>query len=596
MVDRTVLDLYRHDVETPRSRHYTHWTPNGRRTLSTSGFFSKTSSLADSFGEIGVEAGDRVMLLSEDRPEWHIVDLAALDVGAVDVPIYSTLAPDQIAYQVNDSGAKVAVAEDADQMAKFLEIRDRCPTLDHLIQMEGPREDGVFALNDLMTVVRGGASARFWDRASCVDDDRLMTIIYTSGTTGDPKGVMLSHRNLVANVLETAKRAPMRRDDLALEFLPLCHVLERMAGYSYMLAATSKAYCSVYDVGELLPAIRPTVFAGVPRFYEKMQQAIFDRAAEEPAMGRTLFRWAIDVGREAAIKRLAGKPVDGLLASRLDLAERLMLSKIRAGLGGRIRFCITGGAEAPLHVVEFFHAIGIWLAEGYGLTETSPVVSLNGLEPGTLRIGSAGRPLDNVEIALGPDGELLVRGPSVMKGYWNKPEETAEVLDEDGFFHTGDIAEVDDGGYLLIVDRKKDLLVTAGGKNVSPRPIERLLTSSPFVGNVVLIGDEQPYVTALVSPDFDELERWASENKIVYADFEELVSHRLTRDLYGEIVNGTNAGLARFEQIKKFRLVPVALTLEDGHLTPTLKVKRRVIQDVFAAVINDMYRGGVTRQ
>ena len=596
MVDRTVLDLYRHDVEAPRSRHYTHWTPEGRRTLSTSGFFSKVTSLAESFLEIGVEAGDRVILLSEDRPEWHIVDLAVLDLGAVDVPIYSTLAPDQIAYQVNDSGAKVAVVEDADQMAKFLEILDRCPSLDHLIQIDGPREHGVLALNDMMSVVRGGAGARFWDRASAVDENDLMTIIYTSGTTGEPKGVMLSHRNLVANVLETANRAPMRRDDVALEFLPLCHVLERMAGYSYMLAATNKAYCSVYDVGELLPAIRPTVFAGVPRFYEKLRQAIYDRVTEEPALGRTLFRWAIDVGREAAIKRLAGKPVDGLLASRLDLAERLMLSKVREGLGGRIRFCMTGGAETPLHVVEFFHSIGIWLAEGYGLTETSPVVSLNGLEPGTLRIGAAGRPLDNLEIALGSDDELLVRGPSVMMGYWNKPVETSEVLDEDGFFHTGDIAEVDDDGYLLIIDRKKDLIVTAGGKNVAPRPIERLISLSPFVDNVVLIGDEQPYVTALVSPDFDQLEQWAAENKIVYADFEELVAHRLTRDLFGELLYGTNAGLARFEQIKKFRVVPMTLTLEDGHLTPTFKVKRRVIQDVFAAAINDMYRGGANRQ
>ena len=595
MVDRTVLDLYRHDVEAPRSRHYTHWTQSGRRTLSTSGFFSKTSSLADSFEEIGLEAGDRVIVLSEDRPEWHIVDLATLDLGAVDVPMYSTLAPDQIAYQVNDSGARVAVAEDADQMAKVLEIRHRCPSLDHLIQIDGPREHGVLALNDLTSVVRGGAGARFWDRASSVEDDRLMTIIYTSGTTGDPKGVMLSHRNLVANVLESAKRAPMRRDDLALEFLPLCHVLERMAGYSYMRAATSKAYCSVYDVGDLLPAIRPTVFAGVPRFYEKLRQAIYERVAEEPALGRSLFRWAVDVGRSAAIRRLAGKPLGGVLESRLDLADRLMLSKVRAGLGGRIRFCMTGGAEAPLDVVEFFHAIGIWLAEGYGLTETSPVVSLNGVEPGTLRIGSAGRPLDNVEIALGTDDELLVRGPSVMMGYWNKPDETAEVLDEDGFFHTGDIAEIDDDGYLLIVDRKKDLIVTAGGKNVSPRPIERLIRSSPLVENVVLIGDERPYVTALLSPDFDELERWAAENKIVYADFDELVSHRLTRDLYGELVDGTNAGLARFERIKKFRVVPVTLTLEEGHLTPTLKVKRRVIEDVFGALINDMYRGGVGR-
>ncbi|HSL18211.1 MAG TPA: long-chain fatty acid--CoA ligase [Methylomirabilota bacterium] len=592
MTERTVLDFFRHEVEAPRSEHYAHWTPSGRRVLTTEQFFDRTAAFAAALTGLGVVRGDRVMLLSDNRPEWHLVDFATLSLGAVDVPVYGTLTPEQIAYQAKDSGAKVAVVETPEQMAKLLEIRKRCPELEHLIQIEGERERGVSSFGELVEdAFSDDAEAAFWDRARRVEPGDLMTIIYTSGTTGDPKGVMLTHDNVVQNVLHSAYRVPVTREDLALEFLPLCHILERMVGYIYAWKETSKAYCSVYHVGELLAAIRPTLMVGVPRFYEKVMQKVTDAVASAPAVKRGLFNWALEIGHEEARHRLSGKPMGLALAARHAVADRLVLSKVRESLGGRLRFCLSGGAELPLHVAEFFHALGVFLVEGYGLTETSPVVAVNGADPGTIRLGTVGRPLDNVEIRLAKDGELLVRGPSVMMGYWNKPEHTAEVFTDDGFFATGDIAEVDDDGFLLIVDRKKDLIVTAGGKNVAPQPIESRLKQSPYVESAVLVGDRRPYIVALISPSFDDLERWARHKGLTWSDHSDLVERPEVQALYDDVVASTNASLARYEQIKKVSVLPLALSIEGGQLTPTLKVKRRVVEQQFADVIGGLYQG-----
>ncbi|MCD4748083.1 MAG: long-chain fatty acid--CoA ligase [Thermoanaerobaculales bacterium] len=590
MTLRTVLDFYRHDTESPRSRHYVRHTPEGRTSFSTNEFFSQMTALAEALSDQGIGAGDRVMLLSDNRPEWHMADLAVLSLGAADVPVYGTLTTDQIAYQVRDSGARAAIVDSAEQMAKFVQIKDRCPDLKLLIQIDGERDDGVTGWEDM---IMGGsirrAGDRFWDRAATIDEDSLMTLIYTSGTTGEPKGVMLTHRNLVQNVRYSADRIPVDRTDLALEFLPLCHVLERMIGYIYMWRATFHAYCSVHHVGDLVGDIRPTLFAGVPRFYEKVQQKIMDKVAGSGALKRALFHWALDVGREHSRHRITGKNVSAMLERRYRLADNLVLSKVREGLGGRIRFAISGGAELPMHVNEFFHSLGVTIMEGYGLTETSPVIAVNGAKPGELRLGTVGKPLTNLAIKLAEDGELCVKGPSVMQGYWNKEEQTAEVFDEEGFFHTGDIAEVDGDGFVLIIDRKKDLIVTAGGKNIAPQPIESQIKHSPFVEAVVLIGDRRPFLVALFSPAVEELERWAKANKIEFTDHEELTSHAETQQLFADIVERQNAVLARFEQIKQFRILAEPLTVEGGHLTPTLKVKRRVVEEQFAHLVKEMY-------
>ncbi len=590
MAERTILDLYRHDVETPRAGHYAHVRPGERRELSTDEFFRATSALAEGLAKLGVGRGDRVMLLSDNRPEWHMVDLATLDLGAVDVPIYGTLTPEQVRYQAADSGARVAVADTPQQLEKFLAVRDELPDLRHLVLIEGEPPPGVLTLDEVVAAGdTGGAGGRFWDRARELEPDQLATIVYTSGTTGEPKGVMLTHGNLVANVLTAGTRGEFRREDVALEFLPLCHVLERMVGYLLMWKATYKAYCSIHDVAEVIAEVRPTIFTAVPRFYEKIHQRIVERVAAAPAARRAVFDWALEVGRRVSRLRLAGREPGALLAAQHRLADRLVLARIREALGGRVRYCISGGAELPLHLAEFLHAVGIFVVEGYGLTETSPVIAVNGVRPGEIRLGTVGKPLPDLEVRIADDGELLVRGPSVFQGYWNKPEATAEAFDEEGFFRTGDIAELDDDGFLLIVDRKKDLIVTAGGKNVAPQPIESRLKQSPLVETAVLIGDGRPYIVALIGPAFEELERRARERGIEWVDRGELIAHPDVRRMYDEVVTAVNAGLARYEQIKRFALLPEPLSVEGGELTPTLKVKRRVVEERYARLIERLY-------
>ncbi|MCG6961710.1 MAG: long-chain fatty acid--CoA ligase [Acidobacteria bacterium] len=587
MTDLTTLDLYRHEVDNPRPAHYLHYVPGGRRELSTEEFFARTAALATALEELGVGHGDRVMLLADNRPEWHVVDLATADLGAILVPVYSTLTPTQVEYQAKDSGAVIAVAESPEHMAKFREVVKTCPSLAHLIQIEGQPIEGAKALDDIIAGTDGDKNGDlFWQRAAKVTEDDLLTLIYTSGTTGNPKGVMLTHRNLVQNVLASAERAPVDPDALALEFLPLCHVFERMVGYIFMYRSVRKAYCSVYHVGDLVAEIAPNAFAGVPRFYEKVHDKIMDMVGSAPAIRRALFNWALGVGQRAIPARLAGRQPSGLAFA---LADKLVLSKVRMGLGGRVKFCISGGAPLPLFVNEFFHAIGIDLIEGYGLTETSPVIAVNGTAANECQLGTVGRALSNLEVATADDGELMVKGPSVMKGYWNLPEKTAEVFDENGFFHTGDIAEIQTDGFIRITDRKKDLIVTGGGKNIAPQPIENELKRSQYIDNAVLIGDRRPFVVALLSPNTEALEKWAGQHGAGGSTVAELSGDPRVVALFQETVDQVNAGLARYEQIKKFAVLPLMLSMEGGHLTPTLKVKRRVVEKEYADLIDGLY-------
>jgi long-chain acyl-CoA synthetase len=587
VTESNVLHLYRKEFDAPRDEHYFHFSPGGQRVLSTGAFFERTSHLASGLEKLGIGRGDRVMLLSDNRPEWHMADLAIVDLGAVDTPVYGTLNPTQVAYQAKDSGAKAAIVENADQMAKFLEVKNQCPELEHLIQIEGPTAAGVLAMDEVVdSAVAGDAGDLFWQRAEKVKADDVLTLIYTSGTTGNPKGVTLTHDNLVSNVLASAHRAPVDSSDLCLEFLPLCHVFERMLGYLYMYRSANKAYCSVYHIGDLVSLIKPTVFAGVPRFYEKVYDKIMDKVNHAPPVRRALFNWALGKGRDAYPKVLAGETPGGL---GYGLADKLVLSKVREGLGGRVRFCVSGGAPLPSFVNEFFHSIGVRILEGYGLTETSPVIAVNGIKPDMTRIGTVGKAIREVEVKIAADGELCVKGPNVMTGYWNLPETTAEVFDGDGFFLTGDIAEIDTDGFIKITDRKKDLIVTAGGKNVAPQPIENELKRSPLIDNVVLIGDRRPYIIALISPDEEALESWAAAKGVEYETIEELTNHPELVAGYAKMIVDTNADLARYEQIKKHVVLPLMLSIEGGHLTPTLKVKRRVVEKDYTELVESLY-------
>jgi long-chain acyl-CoA synthetase len=589
MTDRTLLDLYRHELENPRPDHYVHFRPDGTRSFGTLDFFQRTAALADALTDLGVGPGDRVMVLCDTRPEWHMIDIAVLDLGAVNVPIYGTLTPEQVAYQVRDSGARVAVAEDAEQMAKFLEVRDRCPGLLSLLQLEGDRTEGVLDLDDLVSTSRDGAGERFWERATRIDEDDLATIVYTSGTTGEPKGVMLTHRNIVTNVREALGRVDLSPEELGLECLPLCHMIERVAGFMYMSLGASRAYCSVYHVGGLMGEIRPAVFAAVPRLLEKVHAAVMAKANSSSAARRSLFHWALATGTEVARRRLARREISVGLAVKHRIADRLVLAKVRGALGGRMRAVFCGGAAVPMYVHEFFQAIGVPVQEAWGLTETSPIITMNGPSPETMRLGSVGRPLPSYEMRVAGDGELLARGPSVFQGYWKKPEQTAEIFDDEGFFHTGDIGTIDGDGFVFITDRKKDLIVTAGGKNIAPQPVESRLKQSVLVENAVLIGDGRPFVVALLAPDPEGVAAWAGENGMDASNLAAVLAHPDLEQRYAGVVEEVNAGLARFEQIKEFRVLPRAFTVDGGELTPTMKVKRRVVAETYADLIESMY-------
>jgi long-chain acyl-CoA synthetase len=587
--DRTVLDLYRHDLQAPRERHYSHWYAERCRFLSTSDFLCSTAALADSFDDLGVSKGDRVMLLADNRPEWHMVDLAVLDLGAVDVPVYQTLTFDQIAYQLEHSGARVAVVETAEQADRLSGMRARCPNLRHIVQIEEPIGDGVLAFDELTAGSSTDPEGRFWERAARLDERDLATIIYTSGTTGEPKGVMLSHRNLVQDATFTNRRLDGCPDDVALEFLPLCHTAERTAGYCYMQHGMSRAYCSVEHVGQVISAVRPTIFFAVPRVHEKVYQKVMGAVEQGGALRRWLFSWAMSVGEKAADLKTAGREIPAWLDLNHSVADRLVLHKIRDALGGRVRFCISGGAAIPGYIADFFHAVGVPLVDAYGLTETSPVIVLGGRRPEDVRRGWVGRALDNLDVTLADDGEILVKGPVVMMGYWRNPEATADVMTGDGYFKTGDVGEMDADGFVRIIDRKKELIVTAGGKNVAPQPVEAELKRSPLVDTAVVIGEGRRFVAALISPDFDQLESWAKANGVEPSSRDELLAHPAVQGLYNEIVDAVNRPLARYERIREHRLIAATLSVAGGHLTPTMKIKRRVIDREFAATIAEIY-------
>ncbi|MEW6337429.1 MAG: long-chain fatty acid--CoA ligase [Acidobacteriota bacterium] len=541
----------------------------------------RVAGLAQGLAALGVGKGDRVAILSGNRPEWHVIDFAVQHLGAVDVPIYPTLLASQAGHILKDSGAKVAVAENADQLAKVLEVRSSCPDLRTIILIDGRPPAGVVSFADqIVPLDLARADEYLEDRRSQVAPSDLATLIYTSGTTGEPKGAMLTHDNFVFDAVSSSSLMPWPSGgEIGLAFLPLSHVLERLVDYIYFCRGVTVAYCGVLEIAETLRRIRPHLFTAVPRVYEKVYDKIFQEVGHGPALKQKIFKAATRAAVESV--RTGRK---GLLHG---LYDHLVFSKIRAGFGGRIRFTISGGAPLPVFVGEFFHGVGVMVLEGYGLTETSPVISVNTLD--RHRLGTVGPVIPGVEVKIAADGEVLSRGRHIMTGYWNKPEATAAVIDKDGWFATGDIGELTPDGMLRITDRKKDLLVTAGGKNIAPQPIENQIKASIYVENAVLFGDRKPYVAALLVPNYEELERWATARGVPTTDRERLIAHPDVVALYQDVVDQANASLARFEAIKKFRLLPQPFTMDGGELTPTLKVKRRVVEKRYAAHIESMY-------
>jgi len=590
---RTLPDLFYASVEGFRKAEHLRYKKDGAwRAVSSEELRAAVEEIACGLAALGVSRADHVAILSENRPEWAFADFGTLVAGAADVPIYPSLTAPQVRYILSDSRARAAFVSTPAQAAKLAEARAALPGLEHVIAFEPL--PGTLPLADLRArgreaLARDPQAAR--RLAALAQPDDVATLIYTSGTTGDPKGVMLTHANLVTNVLGAAQVFPQVRSEwTALSFLPLCHSFERTAGHNFMIhAGVTIAYAeSVEKVPENILEVRPHIMCSVPRLYEKMYARVNEKVAKDGALRQAIFRWATGVGQQAFAARIERRAPSAWLRLRLALADRLVFSKIKERTGGRLQLFISGGAPLAKEIAEFFGAAGILICEGYGLTETSPVITCN--RPERMKPGAVGLPLPGIEVKIAPDGEVLSRGPHIMKGYFGRPEATREAIDEDGFFHTGDLGRIDDDGFLVITDRKKDIIVTSGGKNIAPQPIENKLKTNRFFSEVVMVGNRRNFPAALVVPNYEALAAWAGARGIS-GTREELVRRQEVVAWYQELVASMTGDLAQFEKIKKIALLPRELTQEAGEITPTLKVKRRVVEERYKALIDDLYRG-----
>jgi long-chain acyl-CoA synthetase len=564
------------------------------RAISTEEFAATVRSVSLGLQAIGVAKGDRVAILSENRPEWTECDHANLNLGAVTVPIYSTLLADQVRFILDNSQAKALVLSTQAQMEKVRSILGSLPGLLKIVILDAPASgapDRTIPWKDLLQAGETAHRAdprRFETARARVSREDLASILYTSGTTGDPKGVMLTHGNFASNVNATLRLIPFSENDLTLSFLPLTHVFERMVEFAYLSAGATIAYAESIDtVPQNLLEIRPTVMASVPRVFEKVHARIMDTVQTSSSVRRLIFGLALKVGRANARATLAGRRAP--LVARLlhPLTDRLVFVKVRERLGGRLRFLISGGAPLSPEIAEFFYAAGVRILEGYGLTETSPVIAVNTLD--RTRIGTVGPIIPGIEVKIAEDGEILVRGPNVMKGYFRDEEATRAAI-KDGWFSTGDIGLIDPDGFLKITDRKKEVLKTSGGKMVAPQPIENLLKTDRFISQAVLIGDRRKFISALIVPDHAWIESYAKLKGIPYKTVEGLLEDSRIVDLVRRRIEAKMAALPSYERIKKFRLLPRDLTQESGEMTPTLKLKRRVIEKNHASEIESMYR------
>jgi long-chain acyl-CoA synthetase len=570
------------------------WKVGGQWKPVSSGDFGFTvRALSLGLNSLGVQPGDRVALLLENRPEWAMADFATLCAGAWTVPIYPTLPGNQIAPLLNDSGAKVIFCSTLEQLGKVLTIKAQCGKLEHVVLVDGnpPGEPGYTTFHGL--VDRGRPmlemSPQLFDqRVARVQRDDVATIIYTSGTTGEPKGAMLTHGNFVSNVVAGCEVIPFPNQGTALSFLPLSHVFERMLDYAYFYKQISIAYAeSIEKLGANFVEVKPLCFGAVPRIYEKVQARIMANVESGPGWKKRLFAWAVAVGAQRLPYLQSGEAIPPGLARKAKIADALVFKKIRARLGGRFQFAVSGAAPLSRSLAEFFIGAGVQIYEGYGLTETSPVITVNG--PGRWRLGTVGRAIRGVEVKIAEDGEILSRGPHIMKGYYNKPEATAEAIDKDGWFHTGDIGQLDAEGFLAITDRKKDLIVLAGGKKAAPQAIENELKKSPFISLPIVLGDRQKYLAALIVPDFEKLKEWAAAGGRE-VNWEHLDANADVRHLFQREIDTYNADKAHHEQIRAFAVLSTDLTIADGSITPTLKVKRRILESRYHDLIESMYQ------
>ena len=560
------------------------WLP-----ISSSQFGEKVARVGSVLHSWGIRSGDRVAILSENRPEWPVADISSLLLGAVTVPLYTTLTAEQTAFVLSDAGCRVIFVSSDQQLHKVISILPRTP-IEKIVVMDDLKFTGdlspfaakCITMAQITQTGPGNLDPEIEQQARSVTPDDLATIVYTSGTTGASKGAMLTHGNIASNIMCSLLGFNMRPGLVSISFLPLCHITARHVDFSMLYHGVTLAYCPfIEQLPQALLEMKPSLFVAVPRVYEKIYAQ-----AERQAQGfpkRSVYEWALAVGREYKPEILAGKIPS---SSRWRLAYKLVFSKIRAGMGGKVETFISGGAPLGRELAEWYATVGIRIHEGYGLTETSPVVAVN--TPVNHRIGTVGKILPNIEVRIAEDGEILVRGPSVFKGYWNRPEETEAAL-QDGWFKTGDIGNVDDDGYLSVTDRKKDLIKTSGGKFIAPQPIENALKLNPYIGVAAIVGDRRKFPAVMISPNFARLEEWARTNGIAFSSRPELTANPKVQSLYEGVVEEQNKNLARFEKLKRVILVPDEFTAENGAMTPTLKLRRRVIEERYKSQIDELY-------
>ncbi len=570
---------------------------DGRYTgISYGELATRVELFAGGLASLGFKRGDRISIISENRPEWAIADLAAVYLGGVGVPIYPTMTAKQNEYIFNDAGVAYVVVSNRFQLNKVIKVLPEVKLLRKVIVMnekDCPPDDYAISFERVLRLGKDFLTENpgyLEDSLKLVRPEDLLTLIYTSGTTGNPKGVMLTHSNLVSNMISAADVIPLGPEEIMLSFLPLSHSFERMAGYYTALACgVTIAYAeSIEKVADNMLEVRPTVVTTVPRLFERIHGRIMKKVDAGKPLQKKIFTWACDVGHAVALARKRGK-IPALLAAKHVIAEKLVFEKLRARTGGRMKFFVSGGAALPRELGEFFEAAGLHIIEGYGLTETSPVISVNRVA--NYKFGSVGQPIPGVEVRIAEDGEILSRGPNTMMGYWNNKAATKEMIDKDGWLHTGDIGTIDAGGFIYITDRKKHLFVSSGGKNIAPQPIENMFLANKYVDQFVLIGDRRMFLTALIVPDFEALKEYADGNGIRYQGNGDLVMHPEIQALIDKQIGAIQKDLASFERVRKFTLLEQPFSIDEGELTPTQKVKRKFVEQKYSTMIERMYEG-----
>lgn len=563
--------------------------------ISYAEFKEQTENIAFGLSALGVKKDDKVAIISENRPEWVYSDMAILGLGAVDVPIYPSLTAESIEFILNNSESKGVILSTKFQLNKVLKIKNNLRYVKFIIVMNDTdtnhEEKFIYTFSeaqDMGKTMKAHDPYLFRNSIKAVKENDLCTIIYTSGTTGEPKGVMLTHHNIISNVRSALENFPISETDVFLSFLPLCHIFERMAGYYTGFASGGQIYYaeSIETVAQNLLEVHPTIVTSVPRLFERIYSKIIKNVESQPEKKQKIFNWAIETGKAYAQAKKAGK-VSIALSIKQKLADKLVFTKLREKTGGNLRFFISGGAALSRHLGEFFEAVGLKIIEGYGLTESSPVIAANRVDD--YKFGTVGKPFPGVEIKIASDGEILARGPNIMQGYYKNKKETEEVI-RDGWLHTGDIGVFDADGFLMITDRKKHLFKTSTGKYIAPTPIENLFLSSKYIDQFVLIGDRRMFLSALIVPDFEAIKEYADSHKIKYDNVEELMSMKEIYDLFDKDMSQFQKKLANFEKIRKFKLLTRPFSIETGEITPSMKIKRKFVEDQYAQLIEEMYK------